>query len=355
MTTGGLYAQQARPQLGRFDEELEQVREQLRAREEAYHHERQARFEANKARILADTAAWKGGEFSERIDGLLGKLVDAGEPARGMHDAILGGINSAAKAGRLDESHVAFVEEKARIEVARVSTLGQVIPTSWGTRTAADLTAVDPGCTQLPEGIQKAALARLNAVGPQLAKLGFKSELEVDSSSPARARELASDMREVHTALMLLAVNRYRNAKGYKHAKAEHLERMEQFASQVLNIDTKAHPGVKMDLPLKSGGVRQSAPRSGPKNLHGQEVTAEGSAPRQAESTGVYVGKVTALTDTHLEQKVGRDPRDVVAHDRRALDGDDVAVGHVVTISYEMGVGRLTNRDLAIEQHGVGR
>jgi hypothetical protein len=32
-----------------------------------------------------------------------------------------------------------------------------------------------------------------------------------------------------------------------------------------------------------------------------------------------------------------------------------VAVGHVVTISYEMGVGRLTNRDLAIEQHGVGR
>lgn len=355
MTTGGVSAQQARPQLGLFDEELEQVREQLRAREEAYHRERQARFEANKARILADTDAWKGGEFAERIDGLLGKLADAGEPARGMHDAILGGINSAAKAGRLDERHVAFVEEKARIEVARVSTLGQVIPTSWDTRTPADLTAVDPGCTQLPEGIQKAALVRLNEVGPQLAKLGFKSELEVDSSSPANARELAGDMREVHTALMLLAVNRYRNAKGYKHARADHLERMEQFASQVLNVDTKAHPGVKMDLPLKSGGVRQSAPRSGPKNPHGQEVTAEGSAPRQAETTGIYVGKVTALTDTHLEQKVGRDPRDVIAHDRRALDGDDVAVGHVVTISYEMGVGRLTNRDLAVEQHGVER
>jgi len=27
----------------------------------------------------------------------------------------------------------------------------------------------------------------------------------------------------------------------------------------------------------------------------------------------------------------------------------------VVTISYEMGVGRLTNRDLAVEQQGVGR
>ncbi|AVA38373.1 hypothetical protein [Cupriavidus metallidurans] len=75
----------------------------------------------------------------------------------------------------------------------------------------------------------------------------------------------------------------------------------------------------------------------------------------QLAVTGTYVGKVTALSGTHLEQKVGRDPRDVMVHDRRALSGDDAALGNVVTISYEMGKGRLRNHDLAVEQRGMGR
>lgn len=75
----------------------------------------------------------------------------------------------------------------------------------------------------------------------------------------------------------------------------------------------------------------------------------------QAPVTGTHVGKVTALSDSHLEQKVGRDPRNVMVHDRSLLSGDPVDVGQVVTIKYEMGKGLLSNHDLAVEQRGVGR
>lgn len=75
----------------------------------------------------------------------------------------------------------------------------------------------------------------------------------------------------------------------------------------------------------------------------------------QQTTSGTFVGKVAALSDTYLAQKIGRNPHDVMVHARHALSGDDVAVGHVVTISYEMGKGRLSNHDLAVEQRGVGR
>lgn len=71
--------------------------------------------------------------------------------------------------------------------------------------------------------------------------------------------------------------------------------------------------------------------------------------------SGTYIGKVTALSGDHMEQKIGRDPSNVMVHDRRALSGDDVSIGNVVTVSYEMGRGRLRNHDLAVEQRGMGR
>lgn len=330
------------PQSGLFDEELQAVRNELQEREEAMRRARQERFEANKATLLAETAAWKGGGFSERIERLLGQLAHAGEPAKDMHDAILCGINSAAKAGRLTEQHVAFVEGKARIEAARVSALGTVKPTAWPHRTATDLKALDPSIGQLPEAIQQAGLEKINTFGHQLAQRGYMTELEVNASSPADACQVAGHLREVHQAMMLLAANRYRHAKGYKHANPERLAQMEQYASQVLGIDTTEHPGVNMDLPLTSDGLRQRAVRRANKESSAREK----SPARAALASGLYVGKVTALTDDVLEQKVGRDPGDVVAHDRRAFGGEEVAIGQIVTISYEMGMGRVSSHSI---------
>ena len=330
------------PQFGMFDEELQEVRVELKGREEAMRCARQERFKANKATLLAETAAWKGGGFSTRIETLLGHLVLAGDPAKDMHDAILCGINSAAKAERLTEQHVAFVEDKARIEAARVSALGTVNPVAWPHRTATDLKTLDPSIGQLPEAIQQAGLEKINIFGQQLAQLGFMTELEVNASSPADACQVAGHLREVHQAMMLLAANRYRHAKGYKHANPERLVQMEQFASQVLGIDTTEHPGVKMDLPLTSDGLRQPMVRRANK-----EASAPARSPaRPALASGRYIGKITALTGDVLEQKVGRNPGDVVAHDRRALGGGEVAIGQIVTISYEMGLGRLSNHGI---------
>lgn len=84
-------------------------------------------------------------------------------------------------------------------------------------------------------------------------------------------------------------------------------------------------------------------------------LAREISHTEQQTISGTFVGKITALNDTYVAQKVGRNPHDLMVHARHALSGDDVAVGHVVTISYEMGKGRLSNQDLAVEQRGVGR
>lgn len=84
-------------------------------------------------------------------------------------------------------------------------------------------------------------------------------------------------------------------------------------------------------------------------------LAREISHAEQQTISGTFVGKITAFNDTYVAQKVGRNPHDVMVHARHALSGDDVSVGHVVTISYEMGKGRLSNQDLAVEQRGVGR
>ncbi|WP_394475164.1 ankyrin repeat domain-containing protein [Ralstonia mannitolilytica] len=97
---------------------------------------------------------------------------------------------------------------------------------------------------------------------------------------------------------------------------------------------------------VTAAGPTREAPKEGPplaSTLHPLAVS------------GTHIGKVTALSANHLEQKVGRDPRNVVVHDRSVLSGDPVDVGQVVTIKYEMGKGLLSNHDLAVEQRGVGR
>lgn len=328
-------------QEGFFEFELEVSRLENAAYDEALRAERARRFEARKAELRGDTVAWKGGPFDERVEALLAQLAAAGDPAHEMRDAILLGINAAAKQGRLDEQHVAFVEDKARKEVARVSLQGRVVATQWQARTLRDLAEVHPACLQLPAVIQRAAIDKVNGLGEQLAELGFKSELEVDASCPPTAQGLARGLREIHTALILLGVARYRNAKGYKASSEARLDYAENYATDVLGLDTRSRAGIKMDLALTTDGLRQT---SRPRVARGEAATFE---PLDAEPSGIYVGKLVAISDDHLVQKVGRGPRDVVQHRRSAVCGDDAHAGDVVSISYEMGLARLANQRLS--------
>lgn len=342
-------------QSGFFDQELNEAYATAEARDRAIWAERQRRVEVRLAEILADTAAWKGGPFSDRIEALLGSMVDAGPQTKGMHDAILNGINTAARANRLDERHVAFAEDKARQEVAKVGLQGAIIQVPWRTRTAADLAAVSVGCIMLPEPIQEAALAKLNSLGPELGKLGFAHEHEVDGRATAEARALKDAISNVHSSLMLLAGQRYRAGLGHKNVNPDTLEQREDFASSTLGIDTREYPGVKRDVALLADGTERVAEASAKRVIRSKSEKM--AAAQQADTAaGLYIGKVLEVTAVEVLQKVGRRPDDLVRHGRDDLLGcEDIQPGHVVTIRYAMGVGEVVGMEQGRSDPGVSR
>ncbi len=140
------------------------------------------------------------------------------------------------------------------------------------------------------------------------------------------------------------------------------------FAARLAGLDVRGYEPTNKDLDRLEIAVGQglsSLLADAPSRVTGgipsrtdappQEMTPNGNTLYQVPESGTFVGKVMALSAGHLEQKVGRDPRNVVVHDRSVLSGDDVQVGHLITVSYERGKGRLQNHDLAVEQRGVGR
>lgn len=342
-------------QAGFFEEELSDAYASVKDRDRALWDERERRLQERLAVILADTAAWKGGPFAERIDALLGLMVKAGDEAKGMHDAILNGINTAAKANRLDEKHVAFVEEKARQEVAKVGLKGAIIEAPWRERTTADLAAVAIGCVQLPEPIQAAALAKLNSVGPQLGKLGFADEREVDGRATAEARGLKDEISSVYSSLMLLSGQRYRVEMAYKNINPDKVEQFEDFATKSIGIDTRQYPGVKTDLALMADGKERTTEGMAKRVVRTKSEKL--AAASQADTAaGFYVGRVLEVTDDEVLQKFGRHTDDLVRHDRSQLEGGaGIEAGEVVTIRYAMGVGEVLGMAQGRSEPGVDR
>jgi hypothetical protein len=316
-----------------FEAEALDAVQRLRQAETARMEAQQQRFEAKKAAALADIGAWINGPYRERVEALIASMDRAGADARPLRDAILMGVNAAAKAGRLDEKHVAFVETKARVEVARVAAAGVAPPVAWGERAATDL---EVACAQLPEPLLLRGLQRINDLGRRLGAMGFADAQEVTSSCSEEARGVARGIREVETALVVLAVDRYRAAKGYQNASAEHLERSERYATEVLGLETRRHPGVKADLPLTSSGLRTPP-------LKRRQVSAaqRDERARPAAPSAMYVGRIVAMDEASATQKVGRGPTDLVRHSLADLSGHPPRVGEVVSISYAMGIGHI--------------
>lgn len=339
-------------QFGFFETELEERRKEIAAHDAETQLARNERFMQRKAALLADTKSWAGGVFSERISSLLQSMQDAGREAEGMHDAILAGINSAGNMGRLTEQHIVFVEQKARIEVARIGNFGQVKPTTWRERTVADIVAADFGSGQLPVAIQQAAVERLNDLGPQLAALGFQDDVEVDATASKEAQGLKAQLSDVRQALMTLAPARYRHAKGHKMASAEKLDRAETLASTILCIDTRAHPGVDTSIPLTSSGVRDKPVRNTARPAASERAATETTLPVVA---GRHIGPIVAANDHSVAQKTGRSTTEVTWHSLLNLVGHAPHVGDMVEISYKNGVGHVAGQNLALERAGQSR
>lgn len=200
-------------------------------------------------------------EFGPRIEAMLESLRDAGEQGESMAAAIEAGLRADLKNGRLTEEGVAFREQKAHEELAKINNAASPMPVEFKPFTMERLAVEEPSFIQLPREISAAAIAKLNHLGAQLAQLGFGDYLRVDATAPKAAIDLADQMRDVASAIMHLGPARYRIAKGYIEAKQSKLDRFEDFASEQLDIDTRSYPGIRTNAVLTTGGVRQAPSR----------------------------------------------------------------------------------------------
>ena len=219
-------------------------------------------------------AGWESGPFADRLNKALADMEALGPQGIEMARIVRTGLADAVRAGKLDEARVAHAEDTARKTAGRLNRQ----PTTWEPMTLEQLQAEDSTVGTLPEAIQQAALAKMNELGPQLAAQGAKSWREVDASWPKEATDTKAKMLEVLQALMHLAPARYAEAKDHKNRNPDKLGRMEDFATQVLGIDTRAHPGVATDNQITVGaGVRTTKAKAKavqlyPKTVAGSEL-----------------------------------------------------------------------------------
>ncbi|AMR78052.1 hypothetical protein A2G96_10020 [Cupriavidus nantongensis] len=191
----------------------------------------------------------------------------------------------------------------------------------------------------------------------QYRRLGEEHIALVDDGDKIRFAD-----KEIDTFQAASELAEAKNWQGVQVTGAEEFRAKAWFAARLAGLDVQGYEPTNKDLDRLESAVGQALsslladpPSRDRTEAPPQEMNPKGDTLYQAPASGTFVGKVMALSADHLEQKVGRDPRNVVVHDRSVLSGDDVEVGHLVTVSYERGKGRLQNHDLAVEHRGVGR
>jgi N12 class adenine-specific DNA methylase len=222
-----------------------------------------------EAKAIAPTGdwPWKGTPFAARIDAALAKLA---EHAPDYLRAYRSGFVQDANANRLTEESVAFREKK----------VDQIVGEKTGKATAVPFTPLDAAGMQkvsdvsdaLPKEIVDAAIARWNPVAEQLAQLGYQHG-EVFTNAPQAAQVLERQLKDIANALMALAPRRWLverdkkldAPKTEKEAKRRaatlrHLERAEDYATEVLGIKTRDYPAVDTANRITlAAGIRKKA------------------------------------------------------------------------------------------------
>jgi N12 class adenine-specific DNA methylase len=206
-----------------------------------------------EAKAIAPTGdwPWKDSPFAARIDAALAKLA---AHAPDYLRAYRSGFVQDANANRLTEESVAFREKK----------VDQIVGERTGKATAVPFTPLDAAGMQkvsdvsdaLPKEIVDAAIAKWNPVAEQLAQLGYQHG-EVFTNAPQAAQALERQLKDIANALMGLAPRRWLverdkkldAPKTEKEAKRRaatlrHLERAEDYATEVLGIKTRDYPAV---------------------------------------------------------------------------------------------------------------
>lgn len=230
-----------------FSDELEEARQALRRQEREDWARRVARVEGKRRGLLSDDSSWRDSELAPRIRAMLNELMSAGPKGVEMAAIIAGGIAVDIKVGKHTEESLTFREGVARRTLADIAADGTRPAAVWQTVTAEGLRAEESAIAALPIRLAEVGAERMNALGIELAKLGYESHLEVTGAAPAAAQDLSQRIRDIWTAQVLLGQQRARNERGYKNAKPEKLERMEDFATEQLGIDTRSVRGDERD------------------------------------------------------------------------------------------------------------
>ncbi len=262
-----------------FSDAIQRELEQASTRHAQDHQLRAQRFEERRKALSDDVSCWAGHPLAPRIRAMADLLQQAGPKAQDMLNCIMAGINMRARHGQIDDATVEFLENKARIEIARIRQGDTPPAATWKERTGQSLAVEDVAIAALPLGIRQAAAVRINELGSQLAALGYSDHHEVNAASHEHARRLHRDIADIYNAMMSLAPSRYRAEKGYRNFKRENLERDENELSALLGIDTRELPGVCMDKPLTSSGLRQKAVRGKAKAKNGAGAALTAAIP----------------------------------------------------------------------------
>lgn len=202
--------------------------------------------------------AWHDSPFAPRIQAMVDQLNAAGDA--GYAKSISGGSALDAKNGKLAEENVAFRENNVRQRLATLATKDKpAAPVAIEPETAESLGQKINTLPALPRAIGDAAVARWNEIAPKLAALGFKDG-EVDARHSPEAQALQKQLKDISNALNGMAPRRYAQERGHKNLNPDAVARDEDFASQVLGIDTRAHPGIDASKQITLGqGVKAPA------------------------------------------------------------------------------------------------
>lgn len=251
--------EQWQPPAGLFDEDLQEYKQALEDRRQQAIQRKDERLKKRRQEFLDNDAPWRDTEFASRVRAILNNLLAAGPKGEELAGIAASGLHDTGPKRPLTEERVSFLESWSRRMLADIAANGAKQEAKWVNVTAEQLRE-DPVTAALPVELAEAAARRLNETGAQLAKLGYAHQYEVNSAAQQNAQNLARQMRDAESSLLMLGLARFRVAKGYKNANPAKLERMEDFATEALGINTRDYPGIDTSKTLKMSDSPQGAP-----------------------------------------------------------------------------------------------
>lgn len=289
---------------------------------------------------------WRDTKFAGRIEKILTDLRNAG--ADDFAKMLNRAFNNEAAEGKLDEKGVAFREDSARKEIAR---LGERKPIKYQPMTIDKLGRLFAELKTLPVEIQQSAVDLWNEAAPKLYEMGFRYR-ETQGSRDKVAQDLDKKLNSISANLRYLAGRRYENAmldsrdfkteesriKAYENSEKK-LAEAEVLATETLGMDTAKYPGVDTSRPMDIYGDYKEP-------LPGERIVSAEDLHKILEEAP----KKEAVAEAAEEAPLGASDQDVsaIAEDfsgaMESQEDEDGAVTHVFDPPHKDEVVRLDEK-----------